>query len=527
MPTLYRAICRHQDSRHNAIYFENKSFSFPKTLQNIRKMVRFLKEKGVKKGDVVTVALPNIPASVYLFYALDALGAVQNIVHPLTTAPRIIETMQETNSHHAVLLETLWEENKELFSQSKDTFFFANPMYDKSFLMRHAFYFQYQKVKQNEHLFSLEGFRACKEESEIIDRDDRENSIYLHSGGTTGIPKVIALSDDSINQLAWKADGIIGKDIAGKSMLAVLPAFHGFGLGMGIHAPLANGAASALMMKFNAKKVIRWINQGKIQYIIGVPLLYQKLMKEEGFETARLTELQCCFVGGDKVHVSGITAFQEVMQKAGSCGVLLEGYGLTETVTVCCVNTKAQCKLGSVGRPLRGITIEIRDEEMQLLPANTVGEVYVKGDTLMNEYLNDPLSTEKTLVRLEGDTWVRTGDLGYLDEDGFLFLKERIKRMFKVSGMNVYPSEVEKIATDSDDVMDASMEFFESPKPHMVLFVIQNLHSQKSQDALREEILQTLSQRVLKYSLPQKIVFMEQFPQTKVGKIDHNAFQDQ
>jgi long-chain acyl-CoA synthetase len=176
---------------------------------------------------------------------------------------------------------------------------------------------------------------------------------------------------------------------------------------------------------------------------------------------------------------------------------------------------------------LRGITIEIRDDQMQRVPANTVGEVYVKGDTLMNEYLNDQAATEKTLVQLDGEMWVRTGDLGYLDEDGFLFLKERIKRMFKVSGMNVYPSEVEKIVTDSEDIVDASLEFFESPKPHTVLFVIQNRNSQKSQDALREEIMQTLSARVLKYSLPQKIVFMEQFPQTKVGKIDHKAFQNQ
>jgi long-chain acyl-CoA synthetase len=527
MATLYRTICRYNDSQYHAIYFENKSFTFQKTLKNIRKMVRFLKEKGVKKGDVVTVALPNIPASIYLFYALDALGAVQNIVHPLTTAPRILETMQETNSHHAVVLETMWKENKALFSQSEDTFFFANPMYDKSFFMRHAFYLQYQKVKQNNHLFSLEGFRACKEETEIVDRDDSENSIYLHSGGTTGTPKVIALSDDSINQLALKADGIIGKDTEGKSMLAVLPAFHGFGLGMGIHAPLVNGAASTLMIKFDAKKVIRFINQGKIRYIIGVPLLYQKLMKTEGFEQARLDYLECCFVGGDKVHVSGITAFQETMQKNGSSCMLLEGYGLTETVTVCCVNTKEQFKLGSVGRPLRGITIEIRDDQMQRVPANTVGEVYVKGDTLMNEYLNDQAATEKTLVQLDGEMWVRTGDLGYLDEDGFLFLKERIKRMFKVSGMNVYPSEVEKIVTDSEDIVDASLEFFESPKPHTVLFVIQNRNSQKSQDALREEIMQTLSARVLKYSLPQKIVFMDQFPQTKVGKIDHKAFQNQ
>ncbi len=526
MPTLYQAVARHETSDAPALYFEKKSISFRTMLQNIRKMIRFLQTNGVQKEDVVTVALPNIPSSVYLFYALDAIGAVQNIVHPLTKAQGIVETMRETGSHCAVVLETLYGEHAELFAKTGDTFFFANPMYDRSFFMRHAFYLQYKKVKKSEKMLALDAFHACQEQMEIAGRDAFEDSIYLHSGGTTGTPKVIALSDDSINSLADKTDGIIGEDVRGKGMLAVLPAFHGFGLGMGIHTPLCRGAASALMIKFNAGKVIDWINQNKVNYIIGVPLLYQKLMQHEKFDTAKLQNLDCCFVGGDKVHPSGLTAFNDKMIEKGSPCRLLEGYGLTETVTVCCVNPKEGYKLGSVGLPLRGITIEIRDDAGEKVEAGTLGEVYVSGDTLMNGYLHDTAATSATIVESDGCKWVKTGDLGYMDEDGFLYLKERIKRMFKVSGMNVYPSEVEKLVTDSPDVLDASMEFFETPKPHMILFVIRHRDSQKSEDALRAEMMQILEANVLKYSLPQKIVFLDAFPQTKVGKIDHNAFQD-
>ena len=139
---------------------------------------------------------------------------------------------------------------------------------------------------------------------------------------------------------------------------------------------------------------------------------------------------------------------------------LLEGYGLTETVTVCNVNTKVNFKLGSVGKALRGINIKILDESLNEVPINTIGEVFISGDTLMNGYKGDLDTTNKTMININGETYIRSGDLGHLDDEGFLFLKGRKKRMFKISGLNVYPSEVEKIATDNIDIVDAALEYF-------------------------------------------------------------------
>lgn len=526
MPTLYQSLLKYNNSDVKALYFEGNSYTFKQLLVRVRQAAAYLKDKGIHKGDVVTTVLPNLPITVYLFYALDAIGAVQNIVHPLTPAEKILETMTETGSRHAILLETLYGENRQLFEGSEHTFFFVNPMYDKSPLHRRLFYLKYKRARESERIFKADKFRAYPEEHCIEHRDERENSVYLHSGGTTGVPKVIALSDASLNNLAAKVDGIIEGDVKGRSMLAVLPSFHGFGLGMGIHAPLYNHAASALMMKFDCKKVVRWINQNKVNMIIGVPLLYQKLLKDGGFLDARLENLDYCFIGGDNVPPSLISEFNDVMRSHRSGAMLLEGYGLTETVTVCCVNTKAAFKDGSVGRPLRGIDITVRDSQLRSLPAAVTGEVYVKGDTLMNEYLSDPQATGMTLVDIDGESCVRTGDLGYLDGDGFLFLKGRMKRVFKISGINVYPSEVEKIATDNEDIIDAAMEFFEEPKPHTVLFVIKSKNTTKTDAQITEEVTAQLTQRLLKYSLPSKLVFMETFPKTNVGKTDHKAFRE-
>lgn len=524
--TLFESLLKYKNCKHKALYFSNKSISFEKLIFNIQKMVNYLRQSGIKKDDVVTVVLPNVPVTIYLFYALNALGAIQNIVHPLTPYNQILESMKISNSKKAIVLETIYQE---IYNQIKDSdyqFFFVNPMYDKSPIMKNAFYFKYKKAKRGKNVFKIDDFRKCSKDEYIDSYDDLKDSIYLHSGGTTGNPKVIALSNYAINNLASKVDGIINDSIYGKSMLAVLPTFHGFGLGMGIHAPLYNGAATALMMKFNPKEVSKWINQNKVNMIIGVPLLYQKLLKEEKFLSSKLTNLTHCFVGGDNVSLNLIDEFNEVMRKKGSTAMLLEGYGLTETVTVCSVNTKQNFKIGSVGKALKGIDIIVLNDKFEKVNNNEIAEVFISGDTLMNGYLNDVASTKKTLVEVFDKTYVRTGDLGYLDEDGFLFLKGRMKRMFKVSGVNVYPNEIEKIAMESEDVYDASLEFFLNPKPHMTLFVIKNVNSKRTNIQIKENIINTLSKRVLKYSMPSKVVFLKEFPKTKVGKIDHKAFVD-
>ena len=526
MKTLYSSLLKYEHSNGAALYFENKTVSFKELITNIKKTVSYLRDKGISAHDVVTVALPNIPVSVYLFYALDAIGAVQNIIHPLSTPAQVIEAMKRTESKTAFLLETQYGEGEDVFSSTPFSFHFANPMRDASVVSRYAFYLKYKKAKRSDRIHSADELYKYPEAVGIEQRDAHEDSVYLHSGGTTGIPKVIALSDGAICNLSDKVEGIIGGSIEGKSMLAVLPSFHGFGLGMGIHSPLSNGAAAALMIKFNANDVIRWINEGKVNLIIGVPLLYQKLMAHPDFERAKLKNLEFCFIGGDSVVPSLINKFNGIMKAHGSDCMMLEGYGLTETVTVCTVNTKKNFRIGSVGKPLSDITVSIRDDGQKELTAGEVGEVYVSSDTMMNGYLGDSDASAATIVEIDGTSWVRTGDLGYVDSDGYIFLKGRKKRLFKISGINVYPAEIEKVCTEHEGVYDAAMEFFSEPKPHTVLYLIKNKRSEASDEQIKEELLSVLSERFLKYSLPERIVFMDSFPQTKVGKIDHKAFVD-
>ncbi len=521
MRTLYRAVTRHEDCGLAALYFENKTISYKQLARNIRRALSYLESAGVSAHDTVTLALPNIPQTVYLFYALDALGAKINIIHPLSSTSQIFEAMERTGSRHAILLETLWGENKEELLGCGHDIHFVNPMYERGAFLRRAFYLKYKKARVSGRIHSADRLYKMPEQTDITDRDPRDVSVLLHSGGTTGTPKIIELSDNAINNLADKVPSILGEEPSGKSMLCVLPTFHGFGLGMGVHSPLSNKISSALMMKFDADATVKWINEGKVSLMIGVPLLYSKLMQNAGFESARLENITHCFIGGDNVQPSQIEQFNKIMAEHGSGGMLLEGYGLTETVTVCTVNTKASCKVGSVGRPLENIRVQIRDEELKPLGVGEIGEVFVCADTAMNGYYSDIAATEATLLSIDGESWVRTGDLGYIDADGFIFLKGRKKRMFKISGINVYPAEAERAACSHECVHEAAMEYFEEPKPHTKLFLIKDKLTDKDEAALKDEIMQMLSAKFLKYELPSDIVFLDEFPRTKVGKIDH------
>lgn len=520
MPSLYDNIKKYENTSLNALYFENKSVSYKKLIINIKKMISYFIKHGINKNDVVTLVLPNIPISIYCLYALNAMGVKINIVHPLSTYKSIIESMKKTNSKYAIVLATSFESIKKN-NYTDFTFFFTNPLFDKNMLSRHIFYLKYPHIKENNKYKLIDNYikeKACENNFECTDNDD---CIYLHSGGTTGTPKTIALSNNAINNLVNKVkSSIIFDNIQGESMLAVLPMFHGFGLAMGIHAPLSNGASCALMMKFNQNKTIKWINQNKISLMIGVPVLYQKLYENEKFKNSKLTNLKFCFVGGDNVNVSLISKFNELMKQKNSNCMLLEGYGLTETVTVCSVNTKKDFKLSSVGKPLKGITFKVLDESLNELKVNEIGELYISGDTLMNSYLNDIVETTNTIISIDNKKWIKTGDLAYIDEEGFIYLKGRIKRMFKVSGINVYPSEVEKLAMQIDDVFDASLEYNNN---HLVLFVIKNKSSNKSEDEIITNIYNILNENLLKYSIPKKIIIINEFPKTNVGKIDHKA----
>lgn len=516
MSTLYEAVTRHRSSGRDALYFGSRVISHREMAENIDRMVTYLRENGISPGDVVTLVLPNLPAALYAFYAIDAIGAAANILHPLTTTENILKAMKAVKSRFAFLLLTRCRDDCRMLDESGYRFFLVNPMNDANPLLRCALSMKYKIPRNTGKFLAADRFRRCRPARDIAPRNAAEGSIYLHSGGTTGTPKTIVLSDSAVNNLAEKIGTVPEGGIVGKTMLAALPIFHGFGLAVSVHAPLSLGAACLLMMKFDAGKVLRFIDKGRLNIIPGIPLLFRKLMEHPLFSKTDFRHLDLCFVGGDNVPPGLIRDFDAAMAAGKSACVMLEGYGLTETVSVCAVNTRLQRRPGSAGRPLPGISMEIRDDNGHPLPPASVGEVWVAGSTLMNGYLGEE--------QIDRQSFIPTGDLGCLDKEGFLWLKGRKKRVFKISGINVYPSEIEQLVCTHPRIINASLEFFPTPAPHTVLYLIKNPDA--NEDAILGDIRDLLHRNCLAYCLPRSIRFMDKFPETALGKIDHSGFRD-
>jgi len=519
MISLCNCIIERKDLKSTAIYYLNKKISFQELYKNICKMTVFFQKLGIKKGDVVTLALPNVPTSLYALFALDAIGAIENIIHPLTKFNEINRLMNQTHSKYVLMLVNEYQE-----CDNDKIYILANPYADD--LKLKAAIVKLKFFKKRKNVRCLEEYKKQYfKELIVAPRQGNETSIYLHSGGTTGLSKIIQLSDEAVLNLCGKVDHIIQGDLTGKSMFAVLPMFHGFGLAMGIMAALTNNGSVSLMMKFDVKKTIKWINEGKIQVMIGVPLLYQKLMSDPDFAKAKLNNLEFCFVGGDVVSENLVREFNSLMASKHSGCLMLEGYGLTETLAVASVNTKENNKVGTLGKPLINNKIIIVDQD-KVLPPLEVGEIAIATNTLMNGYYEDENLTSKVMFEFEGQRYLKTGDLGYLDEEGYLVFKGRKKRMFKISGINVYPNEIEQSVMNLDSVFAAALKFFSTPKAHTVLYVIKDRNCNKKEAQVKEEIYASLKDKYLKYAWPKEIVFLSSFPKTKVHKIDYSQLND-
>jgi long-chain acyl-CoA synthetase len=508
-----------------AFYYMKKKFRYKKLLTNINSFSQKLLELGVKKNDVITTVLPNIPEAVYLLYSINQLGAIANLIHPLMKLDQLEGILEETKSKYVFVLNTTYDEFMPLIEKGITVI----PCSPTDELMKPKQVI-YSKMHSGELKNANKATLNCRDFFNQTpyrkhDKEYMKDSFYLHSGGTTGKSKTIALSNFSLNSLNANDPWIVGKeDLKGSYMLSVLPMFHGFGLAMGIHAELSHGGTNMLMPKFNTQETIKYIKQHHMTIMIGVPTLYEALLRHKSFKGSKLKGIDVAFIGGDFVAQSLIDRFNERMDFYHSRCRMFEGYGLTETVTVCSVNTHTNHKEGTVGQMLPNCKVKVMDlEGKKVLGPDDLGELYIAGDTLMNGYR---FTNEKQpFYPVNGVTWVRTGDLGSVDEDGYIHFKQRIKRLIKVNGINVFPSEIENVVKKVEDVFDCCAIGVKDPKHgEMVkLFIVLDKSSKKTN--IDDEINDLIVKQCGIYARPKAIVYVDKFNKTLVGKVDYKKFE--
>ena len=528
--TLYGAVRKTALAypKKTALVYMNVKISYARLLKDIDIMAGWFLRKGVYEGDVVTICMPNMPQTVVCFYALNKIGAIAHMVHPLAPQAQLQSYMRSVKSRMLIIPDTTVF-NREGMVGHYDILI-CSPAYYLGWLQNKMFAVRNNTTGLEDDQLRIYRYANALQynASAFVDHNKiNATAVYLHSGGTGGTSKTICLSSKAINSLCSNGAKILGENPQGKFMTAILPMFHGFGLAMGVHAMLALGGTNTLMPRFDVNRLIKYIDAGKINYIIGVPTLYEALISNENFTGKKLRNIRCAFVGGDFVSQRLIDEFNAIMEKNGSSARLYEGYGLTETVTVCAVNTANDNKTGSVGKPLDGVTVCAFNGDTPL-PVGEVGELCIAGNQLMNGYLYD--REGDTFVTYEGKKFVRSGDAGFVDEDGFVFFKSRIKRIAKVKGITVFPTEIEKLCVSERQVVKECCVVFIHDKnlgDELYLFVTLNekLNEKESAD-LKEDLADLIESRLSHYARPHKVFFLPKFPQTAVGKIDSNKLRD-
>lgn len=529
----YLKVSAKRNGDFNAVLAFGTKTKLSKLIHDVDAIAAYINSLGIKQGDVVTVFLPNVVHAFTTFYALNKIGVIANIVHPLTSPEGLKEIMDAADTKAIFILDILAAKYADVINSCGVPCIICSNS-DYIIAPVAAAFKVFEKVKGK----GIDAFKNSIKYSKAVSKgstcksvechDGSKTAVYLHGGGTTGKSKTIMLSSNNLNNLAEKLNTLdIPHKPGDEYSLMVLPIFHAFGLGIAMHFPLTHGFTSIPIPQFNAEDANKLMKKHKVTFLLGVPNMYKKMMECENFEGPHLKNLRLVFCGGDFLSERLVKEFNKTVAKYGGKGKLFRGYGLTEVSSVCTVNTYENCREDSIGKALGDITVEIWDEMQKRVPAGQTGEIVVKGDTVMQGYFNgkDTVKDDGIYIDKNGNRWVLTGDLGYMDADGFVFFTGRKKRMIIISGYNVYPADIENVVLQLPFISEAcAVQGYQKNKPCVKLCV--TLNQQMDKEQAIDKIQAYCKKNLAKFSCPRKIEILESFPRTKMAKVDFMKLSD-
>lgn len=540
--TMFQMVERiaRQYPKEPAYEFYGQKTSYRSFIRHIERAARAFVAAGIKQGDAVTICMPNTPQALVCFYALNRIGAVANMVHPLSACNEITFYLNLSRSKMILTVDLFYENVEKALAGTNHpvTILVARMQEELGTFLKAAYIAQkgraYLRFPNTGHGVLWKQF--LKQGNKIIPLPDTKfdperTSVILYSGGTSGTPKGICLTDLNFNACAMQARSAIEEEFkAGLKMLSCMPCFHGFGLGMNLHTVLIHGACCILMPTFNNKSYARMLVKKKPNFIAGVPTIFEALLHMPDLDGADLSFLMGMFCGGDSLSVELKRKVDAFLKDHNAAIQIREGYGLTECVTASCLTPKDTYREGSIGLPFADTLYRIvkpgTDEDM---PYNEEGEIILTGPTVMKGYLNNPAETADALkVLSDGRTWLYTGDLGRMDEDGYIYYSQRMKRMIITNGYNVYPGQIENAIDSCPDVSYSCVIGVKDPRRvQRVKAYIVLKDGVAADDACKARILEHLRSHVAKYALPREIEFRKELPKTLVGKVAYRLLEEE
>ncbi len=520
-----------------ALSFMGRKISYSELGESVAKTARAFKGIGIQKGDRVTLCLPNLPQTVYCLYALNELGAIVSIIHPLSAVKEIVFDLKEVGSEIVVTLQPFYEKLCMVKKEWPLKYLIVTDADDalqgvKKWGYRLTAKRKLPRVPQEPGVLLWDAFlergRGVNDYKEPMQAAD--GAVILFSGGTTGLTKGILLSNRNFNALALQTAAMCSRPVAGKRMLAAMPMFHGFGLGVCVHTVLVCGASAILVPRFNVKEYAGLIKRERPNYIAGVPALYEALTRIHVLDKADLGCLMGVFSGGDSLSVELKRRMDRFLSERGATVRIREGYGTTECVTASCLTPDQEEREGSIGLPYPDMDYQIcKVGTTEALPYGQEGEICLKGPTLMNGYWNRPEENAEALkLHADGALWLHTGDLGLMDPDGFIYFKQRLKRIIVTNGYNVYPSQIENVLDGHPKVqLSCAIGVPDALRGQRIKAFVVPRKGIAPSDALCAELLDYCRLYIAKYACPRELVFRAELPKTLVGKVAYRQLEEE
>ncbi|MCI7511261.1 MAG: AMP-binding protein [Firmicutes bacterium] len=538
--SMFEAVAAIAEKYPNNVAFDfmGRSTTYKTLVKEIEQCAKALKTIGVREGDRVTIAMPNCPQAIQMFYAVNLVGGICNMIHPLSAEKEIEFYLNASESVTAITLDQFYNKFENIRHNTKVVNIIIASIKDELSKPVKAGYMltegrKVKKIPDDAPVIRWKDFLHLSCHcfyNYKVERKGSDPAVILYSGGTTGTTKGILLSNKNFNALGQQVIAANPMFRVGDKMLAAMPLFHGFGLGVCVHTMLSQGGRCILIPRFTAETYAKQIVKYKCNFIAGVPTLYEALLRLPSMENADLSSLKGVFSGGDSLSIELKKKFDKFLYDHNAKIQIREGFGTTECVTASCLTPPHMAKEGSIGLPFPDTYYKIvepgTDKEV---PYGTEGEILIAGPTVMMEYIGHPEETAQTLRKHDdGLTWIYTGDLGTMDNEGFIYFRGRAKRMIITSGYNVYPGQLENIIDAHEFVHMSCVIGVPDPyKMQKVKAFVMLKPGIPANDDTKEAILAYCRKNIAKYAMPYDIEFRAELPKTLVGKVAYRKLEEE
>ncbi len=504
--------------------------------EKIEACARALSAAGIKTDERVTICMPNTPQAIIMFYAVNRIGAVANMIHPLSAEEEIVFYINSSQSVAALTLDQFYPKFEAIKERINLRMLILAGIDDglagiKKIGYRLTKGRGIKRMKTSGHIVRwkeliAKGSGTSKDYA--VKRTGGDLAAILYSGGTSGKTKGILLTNLNFNALAMQTAAAGDCIVPGHGMLAIMPVFHGFGLGVCIHTALIHGGTDILVPQFSVSSYADLLKKYRPHYIAGVPTLFEALLRIKTLEKLDMSQLEGVFSGGDSLSIALKRKVDEFLEAHGASVQIREGYGLTECVTASCLTPPDFYVEGSIGIPFPDTYYKIvKPGTQQTVPYGEDGEICLTGPTLMKGYDNNPEETAQAMQTHDDNrVWLHTGDLGKMDEEGFVYFRQRIKRMIVSSGYSIYPSQIESVIEAHEKVLTSCV--IGVPDPYKIqkikAFVVLRDHAEATGD-IKASIMEHCKKHIAKYAMPYEFEYRDTLPKTLVGKVAYTVLE--